>query len=151
MSLRSLVRVAVVTGVLLAPALPARAVTTEQFRLRSGADLVSLCATPADDPLYQAAIHFCHGFGSGVYQTMMALTTHEKLVPVLCPTNPPPTRNEGLAKFLAWSQQHQEHQQEPPAEFLGRFLLEQFPCAKGDKPSAKTAKPSAKGAKASAQ
>jgi len=144
MSLCSFVRVAVVTGVLLAPALPARAVTTEQFRLRSGADLVSLCATPADDPLYQAAIHFCHGFGSGVYQTMMALTTHEKLVPVLCPTNPPPTRNEGLAKFLAWSQQHVEHQQEPPAEYLGRFLLQQFPCPKAAKASPKNAKAPAK-------
>jgi hypothetical protein len=139
MSLRSLVRAAVVAGVLLAPALPAGAVTTEQFRLRTGADLVALCATPTDDPLYQAAIHFCHGFGSGVYQTMMALTTHEKLVPVLCPTNPPPTRNEGLAKFLAWSSQHQEQQQEPPAEFLGRFLLEQFPCPKTAKPAAKKA------------
>lgn len=144
MSLRSLVRVAVMTGVLLAATLPARAVTTEQFRLRSGADLVSLCATPTDDPLYQAAIHFCHGFGSGVYQTMIALTTHEKLVPVLCPTNPPPTRNEGLARFLAWAKQHPEHQQDPPADFLGRFLLEQFPCPKSDTPTAKAGKAAAK-------
>lgn len=137
MSLRSFTCIAAVTGALFAPAVPARATTPEHFHLRSGADLVALCATPTDDPVYTAAIHFCHGFGSGVYQTMMALTTNEKLPPVLCPPTPPPTRNEGLAKFLAWANQHPDHQKDPPAEFLGRFLLEQFPCPKPAKAAAK--------------
>ncbi len=42
---------------------PAPAITLDEFRLRSGADVVALCSTPASDPLYTAAVHMCHGFG----------------------------------------------------------------------------------------
>src|SRR6266478_61496 len=63
----------------------APAITQDEFRLRSGADVVALCSTPASDPLYTAAVHMCHGFGAGTYQTIMAMTHHEKLKPVVCP------------------------------------------------------------------
>jgi len=65
-------------------AAPAPAITAEEFRLRSGGDVVALCATPAADPLYAAAVHMCHGFGADTYQTIMALTRHEKLTPSDC-------------------------------------------------------------------
>src|SRR5262249_31696579 len=55
---------------------PAPAITQDEFRLRSGADVVALCSTPASDPLYTAAVHMCHGFGAGTYQTIMAMTRH---------------------------------------------------------------------------
>ena len=132
-ALRSLARTLVVLGALVASASVATATTPEHFVLRSGADYVTLCSTPTDDPLYTAAIHFCHGFGVGVYQTMMALTNHEKLAPIMCPPSPPPTRNEGLQRFLAWSKLHPAYLTDPPADVLGRFLVEQFPCQKAAK------------------
>lgn len=80
---------------LLGFATPLPAVTTEHVVLRTGSDLVALSATPRNDPLYTAAIHFWHGFGSGVYQTILATTNHEKLTPILYPTNPSPTATRG--------------------------------------------------------
>lgn len=112
---------------------PAGAVTKESFALRSGADLVALCSTPPDDPLFSAAIHLCHGFGAGTYQTIQAMTHHEKLTPLFCPPTPPPTRNEGLQRFLEWAKRSPQHASDPPAEFLGRFLVETFPCPKASK------------------
>ncbi len=44
---------------------PASAIAGDEFLLRSGADVVALCGTPAGDPLYTAAIRMCHGFGAG--------------------------------------------------------------------------------------
>ncbi len=77
-------RLLLIAIVTLGYAAPAPAITAEEFRLRSGGDVVALCATPAADPLYAAAVHMCHGFGAGTYQTIMALTRHEKLTPSDC-------------------------------------------------------------------
>jgi hypothetical protein len=115
----------------------ARAVTEENFQLKTGADLVALCSTPKDDPLFVAAIHMCHGFGVGTYQTIQALTNHEKLDPIVCPPNPPPTRNEGLQRFLGWAQANGSRLGERPADVLGRFLIETFPCPQTPKTTAK--------------
>jgi hypothetical protein len=47
--------------VILGHAAPAAAITGEEFRLRSGADIVALCAAPATDPLYTAMPRGVHG------------------------------------------------------------------------------------------
>ena len=109
-------------------AAPAPAITAEQFRLRSGADVVALCATAATDPLYTAAVHMCHGFGAGTYQTIMAFTRHEKLTPLICPPEPPPSRNEVVGRFLEWAKRSPERLTEPAAEVLGRFFITEYPC-----------------------
>lgn len=109
---------------------PAPAITEDEFRLRSGSDIVALCAASPDDPLYMPAIHMCHGFGAGTFQTIMALTRHDKLAPVLCPQQPTPSRNETVGKFLEWAGRHPQHQTEPAVEFVGRFFLTAFPCPK---------------------
>jgi hypothetical protein len=106
----------------------APAITADEFHLRSGADLLALCATPAADPLHVAAIHMCHGFGAGAYQAIMAMTRHEKLTPLICPPTPPPTRNSAVAMFVEWARRNPQHLHEPPAETLGRFLVTTFPC-----------------------
>jgi hypothetical protein len=116
-----------VAGVILAAA-PSSAITAEEFRLRSGTDIVALCATPVTDPLHAAAIHMCHGFGAGTFQTIMALTRHEKLEPLICPPAPTPSRNETVAKFLDWAKGNPEHLTEPAVETIGRFFLSEFPC-----------------------
>jgi len=107
---------------------PAPAITLDEFRLRSGADVVALCSTPASDPLYTAAVHMCHGFGAGAYQTIMAMTRHEKLKAVVCPPDPPPSRNEAVRLFVQWANDNPRYQAEPAVDFVGRFFLAQFPC-----------------------
>jgi hypothetical protein len=104
------------------------AISADEFRLRSGADYVALCETPATDPLYTAAIHMCHGFGAGTYQTIMALTRHEKLAPVICPPEPPPSRNETVARLVEWSRRNPQYLSEPPVETVARFFITEFPC-----------------------
>src|SRR6266481_327630 len=106
----------------------APAITQDEFRLRSGADVVALCSTPASDPLYAAAVHMCHGFGAGTYQTIMALTRHEKLTPLICPPEPVPSRNEVVGRFLEWAKGNPERLTEPAVEVLGRFFITESPC-----------------------
>jgi Ssp1 endopeptidase immunity protein Rap1a len=114
--------------VILGHAAPASAITGDEFLLRSGADIVALCAAPATDPLYTAAVHMCHGFGAGTFQTIMALTRHEKVEPILCPPSPTPSRNETVARFLEWAKSNPQYLTEPAVEMLGRFFIMTFPC-----------------------
>jgi hypothetical protein len=116
----------------LAAAAPAAAVSEEQFQLRTGADLVALCSTTQDDPLRVAAIHMCHGFGVATYQTLMAVSAHEKFEDFFCPPSPPPSRNQAFAAFLAWANQPASaaYLSDSPAELVGRYLITAYPCPK---------------------
>src|SRR5262245_14394214 len=100
----------------LVAAAPASAITGDEFRLRSGADLVALCATPAADPFYTAAVHMCHGFGAGTYQAIVAMTRHEKMPPVVCAPDPPPSRNDTVTRFLEWAKRNPQYLQDPAVE-----------------------------------
>lgn len=106
----------------------AEAITADEFRLRSGADLVALCATPSTDSLYTAAIHMCHGFGAGTFQTLVALARHDKLEPLVCPPEPTPSRNETVGRFLDWAKRNPQYLTDAPAEVVGRFFFAAFPC-----------------------
>jgi hypothetical protein len=119
-------RLLLITLAALACAAPASAITAEEFRLRSGADLVALCATPATDPMYTAAVHMCHGFGAGTYQTIVAMT--RQLAPLICPPEPSPSRNEVVGRFLDWAKRNPERLTEPAVEVLGRFFTTEYPC-----------------------
>jgi hypothetical protein len=107
---------------------PAPAVTPEEFGVRSGADIVALCSTPASDPLYTAAVHMCHGFGAGTYRTIMAMSGGGRLQPVICPPDPSPSRNEVVQRFVQWAKANERHLAEPAVDVLARFLITQFPC-----------------------
>ena len=116
----------------LVAAAPAGAVREEQFQLRTGADIVALCSVAADDPLQVAAIHMCHGFGVATYQTLIAVSAHEKVEDFFCPPNPPISRNQAFANFLAWTNlpENAAHLSESPAALVGRFLVTSYPCPK---------------------
>ena len=124
----SLARLLLVILAIVGLAAPATAFTPDDFQLRSGADLVALCSAPASDPLYTAAIHMCHGFAAGAYQTLMAVTRHEKLQPIICPPTPPPSRNDAIARLVEWTGRNPQFLKEPPAEVVARFLITTFPC-----------------------
>jgi hypothetical protein len=115
-------------GLVLVLSSPAAATTTENFNLRTGADLVALCATDLNDPFYTAAIHMCHGFGVGVYHAVQALTAGEKMQPLFCPPAEGVSRNQAIESFVAWAANNGQNSTEPPAEFLGRFLIQEYPC-----------------------
>ena len=133
-------RIVAAMTVLLAGGTSVRAVTEENFQLRTGADLLALCSAPADDPLQASAIHMCHGFCVGVYQTIMAFTMHDKVQPIVCPPNPPPRRTEAIAQFVTWAKSDTEHQGERPADFVGRYLITTYPCPKGEEASHRRSK-----------
>ena len=128
--MRGLATLLLITVPILGHAVPAPAITGDEFLLRSGTDIVALCATPASDPLYTAAVHMCHGFGAGIYQTMTAMIRHEKLPPVLCAPSPAPTRNQVVARFVEWAKQNPQRLTDAAAETMGRFFLAEFPCPK---------------------
>jgi hypothetical protein len=112
---------------------PAAAVSQDNFKLRTGTDIVELCSTALEDPLFQAAIHMCHGFGVSSYQTLVAINSHEKIGGFFCP--PPEgtlTRNQAFADFLAWARQPQNanHLNDSPAALVARYLLTKYPCPK---------------------
>jgi Rap1a immunity proteins len=127
-SLGLFARLLLLTLAVLGLAAPASAVTADDFLLRSGADLVALCSAPASDPLYTAAIHMCHGFGAGTYQTIQTVTRHERLQPIICPPQPQPTRNEAVRRFLEWAKRNPQHLKEPAVEMVARFFVTEFPC-----------------------
>lgn len=121
-----------VLGIALLGAGPAGAVTEDNFRLRTGGDLIALCSVAPEDPLQSASIHMCHGFGIGTYQTLVAISSSEKVDAFICPPDPPVTRNEAVANFLAWAKlpQNASYLNDSPAALIGRYLLTTYPCAK---------------------
>src|SRR5215470_4764354 len=133
-------RIVAVVTVLLATATSAPAVTEANFELRSGADLVALCGVAKDDPMRSLALQMCEGYCVGVYQAILAMTTHKGLQPLFCPPDPPPERNEAIAQFVDWSKNKTQYQGDRPADFLGRFLVEVFACPKDAKPARRGAK-----------
>jgi hypothetical protein len=130
-SIRASGRFGALVAVLLAAG-SAGAVTEENFKLRTGTDIVELCAVGVDDPLFVAAIHMCHGFGASSYQTLVAINTHKEIGTFFCPPDPPVSRNQAVADFLAWAKQPQSasHLNDSPAALVGRYLLTKYPCPK---------------------
>lgn len=101
---------------------------TEDFRIRSAQDLVDLCAVKTDDPLYASAIHFCHGFVSGAWQYHNSEESGPTGQRLVCPPEPPPTRDQAIAMFVTWSATHTDKLSEPAVDALFRFLIEKYPC-----------------------
>ncbi len=77
---------------------------------------------------YKEALHFCHGFLVGAFQYYLASVSGPKAKALVCPPDPPPTRNEAIAAFIAWAQAHPQYMSEAPVETEFRFLTERWPC-----------------------
>ena len=102
--------------------------TRDEFLVRTTQDYVGLCSTSPSDPMYAAAMGFCHGFGVGAYQYYQAATAGPEAKPFICPPEPTPPRTEIVQMFLAWSREHPEYMGERPVDSLFRFLGEKWPC-----------------------
>jgi hypothetical protein len=115
---------------LLAPS-PATAVLEEEdFKVEQTEDLLDLCSTSPDNPLYQGAIHFCHGYLVGAYHYYTAVAAGPDGTNLVCFPDPPPSRETIIAMFIEWAKAHPEYMNELPVETEFRFLMEKWPCTK---------------------
>jgi hypothetical protein len=121
---------ALATALLLtgAPLVAGAQLTAEDFRIRNAADLVDLCTATAGNEVAEEAIHFCHGFVSGAWQYHQAQASGPDGERIVCPPEPPPTRNEAIAMFVEWTKTNPQSLQEPAVEALFRFLAGKYPC-----------------------
>ncbi len=126
-----LFRALAATAVLAAGAAAAQtapAPTEGNFQVKTTGDLVDLCEAKPTDATGIAALHFCQGFAVGAYQYHQIVAAAENRRPLFCPPNPPPTRDEAIANFVAWARDHPNQMNTPPVEGMFRYLVQRYPC-----------------------
>ena len=102
--------------------------TPEDFDVDSAEDLVMLCGAKPDSPDYVAAIHFCHGFGTGAFHFYLVQAAADPSKKFICPPNPAPTRTEALDGFVSWMGSNPQYQNDEAVDALFRYLGETYPC-----------------------
>jgi hypothetical protein len=106
-------------------------VTRENFLVRDGNDLLALCSVEAGDPNAAAAIHFCHGFLLGIYETHKGLTGNARSKRFTCLPEPPPSRNEVASRYVLWARKNARDLSESAVDTVYRFAGVTWPCRKG--------------------
>jgi len=106
----------------------AGAVSEKDFQAQTTEDLINLCTATPDDPLYQQAVNFCHGYLVGAYAYYQAESAGPKGTKLVCLPDPPPSRNEAIKMFIEWAKAHPQYMKERPVETEFRFLMEKWPC-----------------------
>jgi len=106
----------------------AGAVSEKDFEVETTENLINLCKTSVDDPLYNHAINFCHGYIAGAYHYYEAISVGPKGIQLVCFSDPPPSRNDTIVMFIEWVKAHPQHLGEKAVETQFRFLMEKWPC-----------------------
>jgi hypothetical protein len=104
------------------------ALTRDDFLVRTTQDLVQLCNAGESEPLYQAALGFCHGYAVGAYHYYQATTAAGEQAAFVCLPQQPPTRVEAIQMFLAWTKENPQAMNDRPADSIFRFLATKYPC-----------------------
>jgi hypothetical protein len=105
------------------------AVTQDSFLLRNTRDLVDLCSAVQADPLYTAAVNFCHGFAVGVFRVLQEEeAAHQS--PMFCLPEPAPTRTESIARFMQWANAEPSRLAQSAPDGIALFLSQQYPCSR---------------------
>ena len=104
------------------------AVTDEDFEVKTTRNLLALCTVSTEDARYKEALHFRHGYLVGAFHYYLASVAGPNAKRLVCPPDPPPTRNAAIPAFIAWSQAHPQYMGEAPVETEFRFLTETYPC-----------------------
>jgi hypothetical protein len=58
----------------------------------------------------------------------LATSSGPKAKPLVCPPDPPPSRNGVITGFMGWAQAHPQYMNEAPVETEFRYLTEAWPC-----------------------
>ena len=106
----------------------ADAVSQEDFKAKTTGNIVNLCTASPNDPMYDQAINFCHGYLVGAYHYYEAMTSGPKGIQFVCPPDPRPSRNDTIGMFIEWAKAHPQYLGETPVETEFRFLMEKWPC-----------------------
>jgi len=115
------------SALLILPGL-ASAVSENDFTADTTEQIVDLCTANPDDPLYQQAVNFCHGYLVGAYKYYEAAHSGPKALKMVCLPDPQPTRDEAIQMFMEWAKAHPQYMKESPVEAEFRFLMEKWPC-----------------------
>lgn len=105
-------------------------VTKQNFMLRTTGDFVALCGVSRDDPNAAAAIHFCHGYYVGVDHSAEILGRPLRNVLYCPPEGLKITRDEVLARVVAYHRQNPQFAAEAPIEGIIRWATAAWPCKK---------------------
>ena len=107
------------------------AVTEDDFLMRDTNALVDVCSATQADPMYTAAVNFCHGFAVGVFRVLQEQDMAERSRHMFCLPTPAPTRNEGIAMFVQWAKADVSRMTQTPADGIAAFLADRYKCPKG--------------------
>ena len=108
----------------------AAAVTDGDFEVKTARNLLDLCTVGPEDSRYKEALHFCHGYLVGAYHYYLATLAGPNVKPLVCPSDPPPSRNAVISGFIAWARAHPQYMNEAPVETEFRYLTETWPCTR---------------------
>jgi hypothetical protein len=103
-------------------------VSQEDFQVDTTEQLIRLCSASPDDPLYNHAMNFCHGYLVGAYDYYEAAHAIGKGPKMVCFPDPPPSRNDAVNLFVEWVKAHPQYWQKRPVDTEFRFLTETYPC-----------------------
>jgi hypothetical protein len=106
----------------------ASAASENDFKAETTEQIINLCTATPDDPLYQQAVNFCHGYLVGAYDYYEAAFAGGGGTKRVCFPDPPPSRNDAIEMFLEWAKAHPQYMQDRPVDTEFRFLEEKFPC-----------------------
>jgi hypothetical protein len=127
MTSRVLAAVALAVGVAAGP-VGAQGVDPASFQARTVADMAALCGVAANDRNAAAAIHFCHGYLTGVGQYHAALYPASAPRRVYCPPAQGPTLDEATASFVAWARANPQLAGERAIDGIARWAQATYPC-----------------------
>ena len=106
----------------------AGSVTQADFKAETTQQLLNLCSAAPDDPFYNHAMNFCHGYFQGAYDYYEAAHSGSEGLRMVCFTDPAPTRNQAINKFVGWAKSKPQYSQEQPVDTFFRFLTTTWPC-----------------------
>ena len=107
-------------------------VSQDNFLLKTTSDLVNLCGADQRDPLYTAAINFCHGFGVGTFRMVQIeeAASRTKRKQVCVENEPGTTRDSAIAAFVSWAADKPKVLATTPSDGFVEYLITKFPCKK---------------------
>jgi len=124
-------RSALITGaaaLLLAAGTANAQVTQENFLLRTTGDLVALCGVSASDPKAGAAIHFCHGYYTGLDQ-FAEVTGRPFRNTLYCPPDGLKlSRDQVVGMLVEFHRKNPQYASESPFDGIARWLVATWPC-----------------------
>jgi hypothetical protein len=99
----------------------------EDFKLKTGQDLLEICSLDQGNASYWEAQAFCFGYFRGGADFQRALVAGPGFRPIACPAAGATVR-DGVAVFVAYARAHPDQLTKPPMDVVFRAVSERWPC-----------------------